>query len=303
MKKILVTGMKGQVGFELMKTLAPLGKVIGVDVNECDLAQSAMIDALLDRVKPDIIINPAAYTAVDKAESEPTVAHAVNAQAPKTLARQASRRNIPIIHFSTDYIFDGEKDGPYLEDDPANPKSVYGKTKWLGEEAVRSNAAKHVILRTSWVFGAHGVNFLKTMLKLSKERDKMSVVSDQVGAPTSARLLAEVTAEIVKQLLQEFSYRKYGTYHLVAEGETSWHGYAQVVVEKAIKHGMAVKINPKDIKPISSKEYPMPAPRPSNSRLDTTKVSTVFSVSLHKWQDEVEKVIKELVRVESDVKS
>jgi len=182
-----------------------------------------MIDALLDRVKPDIIVNPAAYTAVDKAESEPTVAHAINAQAAKTLARQASRRNIPIIHFSTDYVFDGTKEAPYVEDDPANPKSVYGKTKWLGEEAVRNNAAKHVILRTSWVFGAHGVNFLKTMLKLSKERDKMSIVNDQIGAPTSARMLAEVTAEIVKQLLQEFSYRKYGTYHLVADGETSWY--------------------------------------------------------------------------------
>jgi dTDP-4-dehydrorhamnose reductase len=142
MKKILVTGNKGQVGFELMKTLAPLGKVIGVDIKECDLAQSAMIDALLDRVKPDIIVNPAAYTAVDKAESEPTVAHAINAQAPKTLACQASRRNIPIIHFSTDYVFDGTKEAPYVEDVPANPQSVYGKTKWLGEEAVRNNAGK-----------------------------------------------------------------------------------------------------------------------------------------------------------------
>ena len=295
MKKILVTGMKGQVGFELMKTLAPLGKVIGVDVNECDLAQSAMIDALLDRVKPDIIINPAAYTAVDKAESEPTVAHAVNAQAPKTLARQASRRNIPIIHFSTDYIFDGEKDGPYLEDDPANPKSVYGKTKWLGEEAVRSNAAKHVILRTSWVFGAHGVNFLKTMLKLSKERDKMSVVSDQVGAPTSARLLAEVTAEIVKQLLQEFSYRKYGTYHLVAEGETSWHGYAKYVVERANAMGLETKLDPKSIKPIKTKDVPLPAPRPANSRLDTTKVRETFGITLPAWQSEVDHVLAELI--------
>ena len=295
MKKILVTGMKGQVGFELMKTLAPLGKVIGVDVNECDLAQSAMIDALLDRVKPDIIINPAAYTAVDKAESEPTVAHAVNAQAPKTLARQASRRNIPIIHFSTDYIFDGTKDGSYLEDDPANPKSVYGKTKWLGEEAVRSNAAKHVILRTSWVFGAHGVNFLKTMLKLSKERDKMSVVSDQFGAPTSARMLAEVTAEIVRQLLQEFSYRKYGTYHLVAEGETSWHGYAKYVVERANAMGLETKLDPKNIKPIKTKEFPLPAPRPANSRLDTTKVRETFGITLPAWQSEVDHVLAELI--------
>ena len=296
MKKILVTGNKGQVGFELMKTLAPLGKVIGVDIKECDLAQSAMIDALLDRVKPDIIVNPAAYTAVDKAESEPTVAHAINAQAPKTLARQASRRNIPIIHFSTDYIFDGTKEEAYVEEDPANPKSVYGKTKWLGEEAVRSNAAKHVILRTSWVFGAHGVNFLKTMLKLSQERDKMSIVSDQFGAPTSARMLAEVTAEIVKQLLQEFSYRKYGTYHLVADGETSWYGYAKYVVEQANALGMETKLTPANIKAIKTKDFPLPAPRPANSRLDTTKVKETFGISLPTWQSEVDRVLNELIK-------
>lgn len=301
--KILVTGKNGQVGHELMRSLAPLGKVVGVDVKECDLAQSAAIDALLERVKPDIIVNPAAYTEVDKAESEPTIAHAVNVQAPKLLARYASRRNIPIIHFSTDYVFDGKKDAPYNEDDEANPRSVYGKTKWLGEEAVRKMAAKHIIIRTSWVFGSHGVNFLKTMLKLASERDKLSVVSDQFGAPTSARLLADAVAQIVTELGEPGSYRKYGTYNIAARGETSWHGYAQVVVEKAIRLGMDVKINPKDIKPISSKEYPMPAPRPANSRLDTSKVSTVFSVSLHQWQDEVEKVIQELVKANINAES
>ena len=198
--KILVTGKNGQVGFELMRSLAPLGKVVGVDLKECDLAQSAAVDALLERVKPDIIVNPAAYTEVDKAESQPTVAHAVNAQAPKLLARYAARHNIPIVHFSTDYVFDGKKDGPYTEEDEANPRSVYGKTKWLGEEAVRKLAAKHIIIRTSWVFGSHGVNFLKTMLKLAAERDKLSVVSDQYGAPTSARMLADAVAQILKEL-------------------------------------------------------------------------------------------------------
>ena len=301
--KILVTGKNGQVGHELMRTLAPLGQVVGVDVKECDFAQSAAIDALLERVKPDIIVNPAAYTEVDKAESQPTIAHAVNAQAPKLLARYAARHNIPIIHFSTDYVFDGNKDSAYVEDDEANPKSVYGKTKWLGEEAVRKIAAKHIIIRTSWVFGSHGVNFLKTTLKLAQERDKISVVSDQFGAPTSARLLADAVAQIVTELGEPGSYRKYGTYHVAARGETSWHGYAQVVVEKAIKLGMDIKINLKDIKPISSKDYPMPAPRPANSRLDTMKVSTVFSVSLHKWQDEVEKVIQELVKASSNAES
>ena len=298
--KILVTGKNGQVGFELMRTLAPLGTVVGVDVKECDLAQSAAIDALLERVRPDIIVNPAAFTEVDKAESQPIIAHAVNAQAPKLLARYAARHNIPIIHFSTDYVFDGKKDGPYTEEDEAKPTSVYGKTKWLGEEAVRKLAAKHIIIRTSWVFGSHGVNFLKTMLKLAAERDKLSVVSDQYGAPTSARMLAEAVAQIITELGEPGSYRKYGTYHVAARGETSWHGYAQVVVERAIKLGLDLKISPKEIKPITTKEYPMPAPRPANSRLDTTKVSMTFSGSLPKWQDEVEKVIQELVKGKND---
>ena len=298
--KILVTGKNGQVGHELMRSLAPLGQVVGVDVKECDLAQSAAIDALLERVKPDIIINPAAYTEVDKAESEPTISHAVNAQAPKLLARYAARHNIPIIHFSTDYVFDGKKESAYSEEDEPNPKSVYGKTKWLGEEAVRKMAAKHIIIRTSWVFGSHGVNFLKTMLKLAGERDKLSVVSDQYGAPTSAKMLANAVAQIVKELGEPGSYRKYGTYHIAARGETTWHGYAQLILEKAIELGVDIKLSPKEIKPILSKEYPMPAQRPANSRLDTTKVSTVFSVSLPKWQDEVESVIKELVMVRND---
>ncbi len=294
--KILVTGKNGQVGHELMITLAPLGKVIGVDVKECDLSQSAAIEALLDKVSPDIIVNPAAYTAVDKAESESTIAHAVNAQAPKILARYAARHNILLVHFSTDYIFDGTKEGAYQEDDEANPKSVYGKTKWLGEEAVRKMAAKHIIIRTSWVFGSHGVNFLKTMLKLAQERDKLSIVADQFGAPTSAKLLAEVTAQIIKEFQEPGFYRKFGTYHVVAKGETSWHGYAKLVIEKANALGVVTKISPDQIKPITTKEYPVPAPRPANSRLDTTKVLSTFSVRLPKWQDEVDCVVKELLQ-------
>lgn len=294
--KILVTGKNGQVGHELMTTLAPLGKVIGIDVKECDLSQSAAIEALLDKVSPDIIVNSAAYTAVDKAESESTIAHAVNAQAPKIFARYAARRNILLIHFSTDYIFDGKKEGAYLEDDESHPQSVYGKTKWLGEEAVRKMAAKHIIIRTSWVFGSHGVNFLKTMLKLAQERDKLSIVADQFGAPTSAKLLAEVTAQIIKELQEPGFYRKFGTYHVVAKGETSWHGYAKLVIEKANALGVVTKISPDQIKPITTKEYPVPAPRPANSRLDTTKVLSTFSVRLPKWQDEVDCVVKELLQ-------
>ena len=294
--KILVTGKNGQVGFELMRSLAPLGTVVGIDIDECDLQDILAIERLLDKVQPELIVNPAAYTAVDKAESEPALAHSINAKAPEVMAQYAARHNIPIIHYSTDYVFDGLKEGEYLETDEVNPQSVYGKTKALGEAAVRNNAPKHIILRTSWVFGSHGGNFLKTMLKLAQERDQLSIVSDQIGSPTSAVLLAEVTAEIVKQLFASEAKDKYGTYHLVAEGYTSWYGYAQLVVARANAMGIETKVSADAIEAIKTSDYPLPAPRPANSRLDTTKVSQVFSVSLPSWQDEVEKVILGLIK-------
>lgn len=294
--KILVTGKNGQLGFELIRSLAPLGTVVGIDIDECDLQDVSAIEKLLDNVKPDLIVNPAAYTAVDKAETEAALAHAINAQAPEVMAQYAARHNIPIIHYSTDYVFDGLKEGAYLETDEINPRSVYGKTKAMGEEAVRHHAPKHIILRTSWVFGSHGGNFLKTILKLAQERDKLSIVSDQVGSPTSAALLAEVTAEIVKQLFAPAASDKYGTYHLVTEGYTSWHGYAQFVVARANAFDFQTKISPEAIVAIKSSEYPVPASRPANSRLDKTKLSKVFSVSLPSWQVEVEKVIHALLK-------
>ncbi len=294
--KILVTGKNGQVGFELMRSLAPLGTVVGIDIDECDLQDILAIERLLDKVQPELIVNPAAYTAVDKAESEPALAHSINAKAPEVMAQYAARHNIPIIHYSTDYVFDGLKEGAYLETNEVNPQSVYGKTKALGEGAVRNHAPKHIILRTSWVFGSHGGNFLKTMLKLAQERDQLSIVSDQIGSPTSAVLLAEVTAEIVKQLFASEAKDKYGTYHLVAEGYTSWYGYAQLVVARANAMGIETKVSADAIEAIKTSDYPLPAPRPANSRLDTTKVSQVFSVSLPSWQDEVEKVILGLIK-------
>lgn len=299
--KILVTGKNGQVGHELMRSLAPLGEVMGVDIEDCDLSKPAAIAKMLAHIKPDLIVNPAAYTEVDKAESEANLAHAVNAAAPEALAKYAASKNIPMIHYSTDYVFDGSKDGLYLETDKANPKSVYGKTKWLGEAAVRNNAPKHVILRTSWVFGAHGVNFLKTMLKLAQARDKLSIVSDQVGSPTSAAMLADATAVIAKQLFETGATQKYGTYHLVAEGETSWHGYAQWVVTKANALGLNTKIAPDAIRAITTQEYPMPAPRPANSRLDTSKVVSVFGLKLPSWRDEVASVLETLIQADGTV--
>lgn len=294
-KKILLLGKDGQVGWELQRALAPLGEVVAVDVEDCDLTDTSAIVSLVEKVKPDLIVNPAAYTAVDKAEAESEIAYAINATAPKVLAAQANLLHIPIIHYSTDYIFDGTKDGVYVEDDPANPKSIYGKTKWQGEKNVRAMCSQHVILRTSWVFGAHGGNFLKTILKLAQERDELKIIADQFGAPTSARLLADSTAEIAKQLLSGDAIQKAGTYHLVASGETTWHGYATKVVELTNQLGVKTKIQIKDIKPIPTEAYPLPAPRPKNSRLSIDKIKAAFGIEIPDWSFDVEQVLKQVI--------
>lgn len=291
---ILVTGKNGQVGFELQRSLAPLGEVVAVDVEDCDLTDTAAIVALVETVKPDLIVNPAAYTAVDKAETEPDVAFAINAVAPKVLAAQANLLHIPIIHYSTDYVFDGAKEDWYLEDDPANPQSIYGKTKWQGEKNVRAMCPQHVILRTSWVFGAHGGNFLKTILKLAQERDSLNIIADQFGAPTSAYLLATATAEIARQLLESDAASKVGTYHLVAAGETTWHGYASKIVALANAQGIKTKVQTKDIHPIPTEAYPLPAPRPKNSRLSTQKIRDTFGIEIPDWSLDVERVLQQL---------
>ncbi|MGV1017851.1 MAG: dTDP-4-dehydrorhamnose reductase [Fluviibacter phosphoraccumulans] len=293
--KILVTGKNGQVGHELQRSLAHLGEIVAVDVEDCDLTDTAAIVSLVEKVKPALIVNPAAYTAVDKAESETEIACAINATAPKVLAAQANLLHIPIVHYSTDYIFDGMKDGVYVEGDPANPQSVYGKTKWMGEKNVRAMCSQHVILRTSWVFGAHGGNFLKTILKLAQERDELKIIADQFGAPTSARLLADSTAEIAKQLLSGDATQKAGTYHLVAAGETTWHGYATKVVELANLLGVKTTIQAKDIQPIPTEAYPLPAPRPKNSRLSVQKIQESFGIDIPDWSVDVEQVIKQVI--------
>ncbi len=292
--KILLTGKDGQVGFALHKKLASLGEVIATNRHELDLANPDAIKAFIDKIQPDIIINPAAYTEVDKAESEKLLAHQINAIAPKILAEKASQLNIPIIHFSTDCVFDGSKHEPYLETDQVNPQSVYGQTKWEGEEAIR-HYKKHIILRTSWVFSSHGQNFLKTILKLAQEKTSLNVVSDQIGTPTSADLLANVTYNIVKTILKNTNCTDFGTYHVTPMGDTDWFHYACLIIDEAICLGLKTTMTFKDIKPISSNLYPTLAKRPMNSRLDTTKIKKVFMLELPHWEEEVKKILKEII--------
>ena len=289
--KILLTGKDGQVGFALQKKLASVGEVIATDRNELNLENSYAIITFIEKIKPDIIINAAAYTNVDKAESEIELAHKLNTEAPQVLAEKASQLDIPIIHFSTDYVFDGLKNEPYVETDQTNPQSVYGQTKWEGEEAVRKHK-KHIILRTGWVFSSHGQNFLKTILKLIQEKSSLNIVSDQRGAPTSVDALAEVTYNIVKTILNKPSFKDFGTYHVALEGETNWYQYACFLTDEAIRLGLKTTMTSQDIQLISSDAYSAAAKRPMNSRLDTTKIKKTFMLELFSWEEEVAAVIK-----------
>jgi len=293
--KILLTGKDGQVGFALNQKLMSLGEIISTGRNELDLENTDAIKAFVNKNKPDIIINCAAYTKVDKAESEKFLAHQINVIAPKVLAEKASELNIPIIHFSTDYVFDGLKDKPYLETDETNPQSVYGQTKWGGEEAIRQYK-KHIILRTSWVFSYHGLNFLKTIIKCAQEKSFLNVVSDQKGRPTSSDLLANATYIIVKTILNDANFKDFGTYHLASMGDTDWFHYACFIVDEAIGLGLQTSMTSKDIKPISSNLYPTLARRPLNSRLNTDKITKTFMLELPHWKEEIKKILKEIIR-------
>ena len=291
--KILITGTDGQVGFELTRTLAPLGQVKALVRADLDLGDQDALRALLDAERPDIIVNPAAYTAVDKAESDVAAAYAVNEQAPAVMAQWAAEHGAFMVHYSTDYVFEGLGEAPYVEDDAVAPQSVYGASKEKGEQAVRSALPAHFIFRTSWVFGAYGANFLKTMLRLMQERDTLNVVADQIGAPTSAALLADVTAHVVRDTWQKRQHHEpvdYGTYHLVAGGATSWHGYAQYVGQLAQVAGLSLKVAPDAIGAIPSSAYPTPAKRPFNSRLNTEKLQNTFGLRLPNWQEGVRQV-------------
>jgi dTDP-4-dehydrorhamnose reductase len=292
--KILLTGKNGQVGFELQKKLSALGDVIATDREELDLVNPDAIRAFVDQIKPDIIINPAAYTAVDKAESEPELAYQINTVAPGVLAQKAKELDIPLVHFSTDYVFDGLKKGAYVETDETNPQSVYGKTKCDGEEKVRAHH-KHIILRTSWVFAVHGKNFLKTILRLITERDSLNIVADQWGSPASSSTLADVTFKIVDSIFKNKNFNDYGTYHVTNEGITNWYEYATLIANEAVQLGLKVKCDSSYIHPISTSQYPTAASRPLNSRLNTGKLKKTFMLELPQWQDEVKKALREVI--------
>jgi len=293
--KILVTGSNGQLGFELQRALAPLGDVVAVDRARCDMADAEAIRLLVRSVAPDVIVNPAAYTAVDKAETDQQTAFAVNAQAPAVLGEEATRLGALVVHYSTDYVFDGTKEGSYSETDRPNPQSVYGSTKLAGERGLAAANPRHLILRTSWVVGAHGGNFAKTMLRLGAEREQLSVVADQFGAPTSAALLADLTAQLVRQYQREAAMAfPYGTYHVAGAGETSWFDYARFVLQEALAAGKSLKAGPGAIKPLSTADYPTAAKRPANSRLDTSHFRDTFDLRLPPWQESVRHVLQQI---------
>jgi dTDP-4-dehydrorhamnose reductase len=294
--KILLTGKNGQLGFELQRALAPLGEVVAVGTQDCDLTDADAVRDLVRRVAPDVIVNPAAYTAVDKAESDEATARAVNAAAPAILGEEGAKLGALVIHYSTDYVFDGTKQGAYRESDAPAPQSVYGRTKLEGEQGLAAANPRHLILRTSWVVGAHGGNFAKTMLRLAGEREKLTVVADQFGAPTPAALLADVSAHLVREHARARGVGfPYGTYHVAAGGETSWHGYAQFVIGEALAAGKTLKATVDAIAPLATEQYPTPARRPLNSRLDTTRFRTTFGLCLPPWQEGVAHVLRQIL--------
>jgi len=291
---ILLFGKNGQVGWELQRALAPLGTVIALDRHSRDyggdLQDLAGIAASIDAIAPDVIVNAAAYTAVDKAEAEPELADCINHQAVAVMAQAAKRTSALLVHYSTDYVFDGSGQELWVETDATAPLSVYGQTKWAGEQAIINSGCAHLIFRTSWVYAARGNNFAKTMLRLAAEREALNVISDQIGAPTGADLIADISAHAIRITLQ--NPRLAGVYHLAAQGETSWHGYAEWVIATARAQGRALKV--RTINPIPTTQYPTPATRPQNSRLNTEKLRRNFGLVLPQWQDGVKRMLDEI---------
>ncbi|MBS0299244.1 MAG: dTDP-4-dehydrorhamnose reductase [Proteobacteria bacterium] len=287
MKKILLFGKNGQVGWELQRSLAPLGELIALSstsLDYCgDLTNSEGIRQTIRKVAPDIIVNAAAYTAVDKAESEPESAHALNALAPGIIAQEAKQLNAWLVHYSTDYVFNGYGDQPFLETDATEPLNVYGKTKLEGEKNIQTSGCLHLIFRTSWVYSAYGNNFIKTILRLAQQRDKLTVVDDQIGSPTGAELIADITAFALLEIIKH-NPAVSGLYHLTARDSTSWYGFAKFILENAERNNMPLKTKPATLHPITSNDFPLPAKRPLNSRLNSQKLVTTFNLLPPTWQ-------------------
>lgn len=293
MQRILVPGRNGQVGWELLSALEPLGTVIGLDRSGMDLASPDSIRRAIRDAKPNIIINAAAYTAVDKAEAEPGLAMQINGVAPGIMAEEAKRLGALLVHYSTDYVFDGTKRAPYVEDDPPNAVSSYGRSKLAGEQAIALSGAIHLIFRTSWVYAARGHNFVRTMLRLGRERSELRVVDDQVGAPTWARFIAKATAQVLRQLGDGYKAigDRAGIYNLTATGAVSWYGFASAIFAEAKAQ---LGMTPPNLIPITTAEYPGPARRPANSRLDNSRLLATFGLTPPPWDKMLKLCMKEI---------
>lgn len=289
--RILLLGCNGQVGWELQRSLAPLGDVIAHDRTSCNLLNFDLLQTTIIDTAPQAIVNAAACTAVDKAEQDSVTAEKINAEAVAFLATICKQHDALLVHYSTDYVFDGEKSTPYIETDTTNPLSVYGASKQRGEHAVIESGCDFLIFRTSWVFATRGANFAKTILRLAQERESLRIVADQWGAPTSAELIADVTAHALREVLA--GRNQGGLFHLAAAGETTWHGYANYIVEQAIVIGAQLKTA--SIEPIPASNYPLPAKRPANSCLDTTKLRNTFNLTLPEWRYHVRRMLIELL--------
>jgi dTDP-4-dehydrorhamnose reductase len=294
--RLLVTGATGQIGWELDRSLAALGNVIALDRWQCDLSRPERLPKLIRSLRPDVIVNAAAYTAVDDAEREERLATTVNGTAVDVMAQEARRTGALLVHYSTDYVFDGLKDAPYEEDDPPHPVNAYGRSKLAGEIAVRQAGGSYLILRTSWVYSARGRNFLRTILRLLREREELRIVADQVGAPTSAAQIARATVAILGSAVRERADGRFasGLFHLTASGATSWHGFAEAILKGAMQAGLLVPGRPLRLVPIASEDYPLPAARPKNSRLACDRLNQRFGIALPGWKEGLSLCIEEM---------
>jgi dTDP-4-dehydrorhamnose reductase len=294
--RLMVTGANGQVGWELGRSLAALGEVVALDRRQCDLSRPDQLPKLIAGLKPDVIVNAAAYTAVDDAEREEILATIVNGTAVGVIAQEAHRTGALLVHYSTDYVFDGRKDSPYAEEDPPHPLNAYGRSKLKGEIAVQQAGGSYLILRTSWVYGARGRNFLRTMLRLLREREELRIVADQIGGPTSSAQVACASAVAIEAAIRERADGRFasGLFHLTASGATSWHGFAAAILQGATERGLLLATRAPRLVPIASEDYPLPAARPRNSRLAGVRLQRRFGIALPCWKEGLSLCLEEI---------